>query len=296
MRTIFSIFFLAAWVLAHYGCGGTPGASTQAGNPQAGKVEPINVVVVLDLSNRLVKTPGQADKDQAIIQSALKIFDERQKRQAYITSNDLLRLVVAPQPDVPTSANDSMRIDMGEKRAKVGNKSLMGLPKFKAERERFERSLSRLYEQALAQPFTGADLYTFFCTELPRNFADPNRKTKVLVLTDGYLEFDRAYLSRRPDCTYMRELDKMRREKDNWKGRFDKKKLGLCPCPAQQFSNTEVLFLETAPLFKGASVYEFPIIEHYWTTWFDSMALPASIEPYDAMVSGIEDKIRTFLQ
>ena len=260
MRNIFGIFLLA--IVALSGCGDAASGDGN-GKSQPSGLEPLNVVLVLDLSNRLVRMPGQADKDQVIIRSVLDIFADRQRRQAYITSNDLLRLVVAPQPDVPTSTNDSLRVDMKEKQVKIGKATLMGLPKFKAERARFERALSRLYEQALANPFTGADLYTFFCTELPRNFADPSRKTKVLVLTDGYLEFDRQYLSRRPDCTYMRELDKMRAEREKWKSRFDRKKLALCPCSGQQFSNTEVLFLETAPLYKGASVFEFPMIEQY---------------------------------
>lgn len=292
MRAIYLFLLGSALALALTACSGGVVEET---NQDAG-LEPLNVVVVLDLSNRLVKTPGQADKDRAIIQSVLNIFGERQKRQAYITSNDILRLVVAPQPDVPTSTNDSLRIDMETKRGKIGNKTLIGLPKFKAERERFERALAELYREALANPFTGADLYTFFCTELPRNFADPGRKTKVLVLTDGYLEFDRPYLSRRPDCSYMRELDKMRADKEKWKARFDRKKLALCPCSGARFPDTEVLFLETAPLFKGTSVYEFPMIEHYWKTWFDSMALPASIEPHDAMAANIEAKIREFLK
>lgn len=293
MRNIFGIFLLA--IVALSGCGDSASGNGK-GESQPSGLEPLNVVLVLDLSNRLVRMPGQTDKDQVIIRSVLDIFADRQRRQAYITSNDLLRLVVAPQPDVPTSTNDSLRVDMKEKQVKIGKATLMGLPKFKAERARFERALSRLYEQALTNPFTGADLYTFFCTELPRNFADPNRKTKVLVLTDGYLEFDRQYLSRRPDCTYMRELDKMRAEREKWKSRFDRKKLALCPCSGQQFSNTEVLFLETAPLYKGASVFEFPMIEHYWKNWFDSMALPASIEPHDAMTANIEAKIRDFLK
>ena len=293
MRNIFGIFLLA--IVALSGCGDAASGDGN-GKSQPSGLEPLNVVLVLDLSNRLVRMPGQADKDQVIIRSVLDIFADRQRRQAYITSNDLLRLVVAPQPDVPTSTNDSLRVDMKEKQVKIGKATLMGLPKFKAERARFERALSRLYEQALANPFTGADLYTFFCTELPRNFSDPNRKTKVLVLTDGYLEFDRPYLTRRPKCTYMRELDKMRREKEKWKDRFDRKELALCPCTGQHFDNTEVLFLETAPLYKGSSVYEFPMIEHYWKTWFDTMGLPATIEPHEAMVAGIEDKIRAFLR
>lgn len=294
MRTFFFPALLVAGGLFLAACS-TGSASEEGGAPE-GRPEPLNVVVVLDLSNRLVKTPRQADKDQAIIQSVLNIFAERQKRQAYITSDDILRLTAAPQPDVETSTNDSLRIDMSVKKASIGNTSLIGLPKFKAERERFEGALAKLYRQALAAPFTGADFYTFFCTELPRNFSDPNRKTKVLVLTDGYLEFDRPYLTRRPKCTYMRELDKMRREKEKWKDRFDRKELALCPCTGQHFDNTEVLFLETAPLYKGSSVYEFPMIEHYWKTWFDTMGLPATIEPHEAMVAGIEDKIRAFLR
>lgn len=292
MRAISFFLLGSALALALTACG----AGVVEETNQSAGLEPLNVVVVLDLSNRLVKTPGQADKDQAIIQSVVNIFAERQKRQAYLTSSDILRLVVAPQPDVPTATNDSLRIDMETKKGKIGNQTLIGLPKFKAERERFERALGQLYQQALADPFTGADLYTFFCTELPRNFLAQGRKTKVLVLTDGYLEFDKKYLAQRPACTYMRDLDKMRREKNRWKDRFEKKNLALCPCSTARFPDTEALFLETAPLFKGASVYEFPMIEHYWKTWFDSMALPASIEPHDAMATNIEDKIRQFLQ
>lgn len=298
MKRAILILAIACDVLALFSsCGG--GESTGTGGKVEGqlKSEPLNIVLALDLSNRLAKTPGQAEKDQEIIQSILEVFEERQKRQAYIGSSDMLRVVVAPQPNVGTRTNDSLRIDLKIKKKKTADgKTLVGWPKYKQERETFNRAVKQLYEQALQDPFTGADLYTFFCTELPENFTAAQAKTKVIVLTDGYLEFDRKYLSSRPACSYMRELDKMRAEKQQWQKRFEKKKLALCPCQNQAFENTEVLMLETAPLFKGASVYEFPIIRHYWETWFDTMNLPAEVEPHDDMVAGIKSKVKAFLQ
>ena len=277
-------------MIALSACGGGTGQNVI---PQ---LDPLNIVLVLDLSNRLVKTPGQADKDQEIINAVLDVFEERQKRQAYITSKDILRIVIAPQPEVPTSTNDRLRIDMDfSKKNGQGTGEGIGRPKFVKNRGIFEKEVEAIYRQALANPFTGADLYTFFCTELLANFTDPGAPSKVIVLTDGYLEFDRQYLSKRPECTYMRELDKMRAEKDRWKARFDRKKLALCPCTGGNYNGVEVMLLETAPLFKGTSVYEFPMIQHYWKTWFDSMGIDANIEPHDNQVAGIKDKIKAFL-
>lgn len=289
---------IACCVLALFSsCGEEVSTETEDKAAGKSKLEPLNIVLVLDLSNRLVKTPGQGEKDQEVIQSILEIFEERQKRQAFITSKDLFQVVVAPQPNVPTATNDSLRIDMRNKKKKgSGGKALIGWPKYQQERETFKRAVKQIYEQALQEPFTGADIYTFFCTELPKNFTVAEAKTKVIVLTDGYLEFDRQYLSSRPACTYMQELDKMRAEKDRWEQRFKRKELALCPCQGQAFQHTEVLMLETAPLFKGTSVYEFPMIEHYWKTWFDAMGLPAEIEPHDNMVAGIKGKVKAFLQ
>ncbi len=291
MRTVLLISTLLLLGMAILpSCG--DGARQQA----ATSMEPINVVIVLDLSNRLVKTPGQAEKDKQAINAFLELFEAKQKRQAYIGSNDQLRIVIAPQPDVPTSTNDSLRIDMNDMKRPNRNMPSIGRPRFVKERERFSRNVDRIYREALQNPFTGADLYTFFCTELRSNFGVTEGKTKVIVLTDGYLQFDRQYLAGRPECTYMRRLDRMREEKDDWKAYFESRELALCPCQNANFSGMEVMMLETAPLFKGSSVYEFPMIEHYWMTWFNAMGVPAQIEPHDNMVSGIRDKAKAFLE
>lgn len=254
-------------------------------------VKAVNVILVVDLSDRLAETPGQAEKDKQAIHALLEEFQLRAKKAAYIGSKDELRLVVAPQPEVPTSTNDKLSIVM---QAPIGTTPI-GYPRFKNLRAQFENELDELYQEAVRSPFNGADLYTFFCTELRTKYMKPNFENRVIVLTDGYLLFEKQYAAKRQQGTFMTELQNMRNEKAKWKERFERKNLALRPCDNTQFSHTKVMLLETAPLFKGISVYEFDIIEHYWKTWFDAMGLPAQIEPHHAMIGSIREKIKEFI-
>lgn len=276
-------------------CGNDNGSNTAPIQDAIHQFAPLNLIVVLDLSNRLVSTSGQVDKDQQILDAILKLFEKRQKRQAYIASNDQLKILVAKQPDVPLYASDSLLINMAEKKSKIDGKTMMGYPKYKYESDRLNHALRNLYRSAMNQSFTGADLYSMFCTELPQSFLESGAENRIVVLTDGYLLFDREYQYSRPKCTYMRELDKMRREKEDWKARFEERKLALCPCEPKPDNEMEVLMLETAPLHQGTSVFEFQIVEHYWQTWFQSMGIEATLIPHNGMVSTISTRVEQFI-
>jgi hypothetical protein len=123
----------------------------------------------------------------------------------------------------------------------------------------------------------------------------PYVKNKIIILTDGYLTFDREFLSRRPECSYMRNLDQLRQAKEKWQAVYIKNQLAMCACD-KNFEKTEVMLLETAPLNKGTSVFEFPIVEKYWKDWFDSMGIRASAYPHEDQVSNIGMKIKAFLE
>lgn len=273
-----------------------PGNSDATGNSDSGD-EQLNVIVLLDLSNRLINTAGQIDKDKAIIREILAAFERRLKGQAYITSSDKLSVLVAPQPNVPTGSNDDLAIDMAVLNTpNYGDKSAtLGLPAFKKAKARFEAAMEGLYAEASSNPHTGADIYTFFCNDFKANFLKENAVNKVIILSDGYLLFDKAYLSQRPKCSYMRELDRLRKAKDEWLSVFERKKLELCPCSSQSFPNTEVIMLETAPMLRAQSVFEFNIIEHYWKSWFQKMQVPVQVYPHDDLVSNIGGKVGAFL-
>lgn len=294
MKTIRFVLFTIAALIS---CGYTHDSNSGSGQVESkAKLEAVNIVVLLDLSDRIITTAGQADKDRSIIKSILDKFEERQRRQIYITSNDRLRLLVAAQPGVNVSSNDDLVIDMVELRRRKEGQAV-GKEAFDAARKKFNSALSNLYEKALKSPHTGADIYTFFCSDYPVSImsTDPKIKNKLIVLTDGYLTFDPVHLSKRPKCSYMRNLTQLRAAKQEWESYFQKNNLALCPCD-RKFKNTEVLLLETAPLNKGASVYEYDIVAHYWKKWFDAMALAAQIFPHDGQVSNISNKVKTFLE
>lgn len=252
---------------------------------------PQNIVIVLDLSNRL-KAKGQADKDKAIIKGILNVFEKRQKRQGFITSKDKIQIIIAPQPDVPAVTNDKLAIKMGKSPQR--NQKFVTYPEFAAKRQAFLDELNKVYKDAQQSAYTGADLYTFFCTTLPTQAADEKMANKVIVLTDGYLQFDKKYELKRSKCTYMRELEEMRKAKENWRKRFEERKLGLCACPAS-IRKTEVLLLETAPKNKGINPYEFYMIQHYWTNWFGRMGVDSNIYMQNDKIDDITEVVGNFL-
>ncbi len=284
MRTNSCIWLILAGLATAMSCG------EPAPPKEITSIEPQEIIVVLDLSDRILEN-GQIEKDIAIIESILTIFEQNQKKQAFITSKDVLQVVIAKEPGVDIIANDQLRIDMNKK-TDPQMASTPGLALFKARKSAFRSSLEELYRQAQKKPNPGADIYSFFCTELPIKYMQ--EKTKVIVLTDGYLLFDSPYLKGRPRGSYMRELESLRNKQADWKAYFEKRRLELTPCD-RELDNVEVLMLETAPKNQGASVYEFDFIEHYWLTWFEAMGVQANIYPHEQKTGVIEDKVRAFL-
>jgi len=284
MKLIQSLL-LVSWLLA------PPLLEAQTSN-EKGEL-PLNIIIVLDLSDRLVKTQGQAEKDKVILRGILEDFEKFAKLKAFLTSKNRISVLVAAQPDVGAYPVDSMRIDMT---TRLGTDKEVGFPLFKKRKEAFLRALNKLYAEALSSPFTGADIYTFLCTDYPQSYMLNGYRNKVIILTDGYLTFDAKYSAQRPKGTYMRELKAMREAKDKWREYFDKNNLKLTPCGSKNYVRTELMLIETAPLNKGTSVYEYDIVKHYWKTWLDASGLRnASIEKHDALTDNIKEKITRFL-
>lgn len=255
-----------------------------------------NVIVLLDLSDRITLA-GQLDKDQEIIKAVLDVFQDNQRKFGFINSKDRLRVAIAPEPGVTAIANDRLIIDMSTtvKGKKVTQSK--GKPAFDEMREEFEAELSDLYTKASENLNTGADIYTWFCTNLPVSYlTNSNEATKVIVLTDGYLYFNKVFEKKKPKGSYMREKEvAAQRKSEDPEGYYKKKKLALKAC-SRDLENIEVLFLEIAPKFQGESVNEFDIVSHYWSEWFSAMNVKAEIYPQNHQVSNIKGYIKSFLK
>ncbi len=283
------LLLLAAVSFLFWTCVDPPGKNGTKSKP------PVRVILLLDLSDRiLMEGYDQINKDQEIIKGIMEVFTQEQKKFAFLATKDVIEVVVAPESGVIAGVNDKLRIDMQTRptNAKPGQ---VGLPGFNKKKEVFFEELANLYDQASTQANPGADIYTFFCSNLQAQYLHPGTKTKVIVVTDGYLLFDREVLKKRPAGTYMKDLDKMNAKGDKWKEHFINKNLALKPCPSD-ISAAEVLMLEVAPKGQGVSVHGYEIVEHYWKTWFEAMGVKATVYPHQPKIANIKGAVGAFLR
>lgn len=290
MKRLLLLFGISTLFLT---CGGSSGeGNSERKTPQK---PPLYVILLLDLSDRiLMEGFDQINKDQEIIKGIMDVFSQAQRKFAFLATKDVIEVVVAPESGVITGVNDKLRIDMRPKSANI-KPGEVGLPGFNKKKAVFYEELANLYDQASTQANPGADIYTFFCSNLPAQYLHPGTKTKVIVITDGYLLFDREVLKKRPAGTYMSRFKEMNAKGANWKKYFEDKKLALKPC-SSEISSVEVLMLEVAPKNQGTSVYEYQIVEHYWKTWFDAMGVKATVYPHQQKIANIKEAVGVFLK
>jgi hypothetical protein len=288
MRQLFFIVFSTLF----FGCGGC-GSETPPIEPQAPR-EYNNVTILLDFSNRVLNE-NQAQKDKQIINLILSLFKDRQKLKFRYRSIERLKVAIAYQQNANNNMfdlGDKLSIDMRGKTA----------PKFREIQALFSTSVDELYQNTNSKSsMTGADIWTFFRDNTNVFQMASNEKmlikNKVIILTDGYLQFDKSIYNKRSTGTQMR-YDDMRklRKSSNWESRYKTKNYALTPHDKSLYDNLSVLMLEVDPKNPAQSTNEFQIVKHYWKDWFSKMEIPCEVLKTVDNVSNIEGEIKRFLE
>jgi hypothetical protein len=234
---------------------------------------PCEIVILVDLSDRIspIKHPGQANKDITVINNLLAVFEDMVQRQMYLMSKDSIRIEIAPQQSeyaqaAPTLVGD-LRIDMRQINDYAANKAV-GKPGFDQAMGKFKARLNQLYDMAQKNArFEGADIWAYFRDRYDYNESDGGRKI-VIILTDGYIDFDQKLLAKRPVLgnmtSYMR-VEYFRNNKD-WERLFEAEHHGLMPIE-RDFKGLEAYIIEVA----YRSLADKPIVAKYWLDWLSSM-------------------------
>lgn len=236
------------------------------GDTKPKKVEKpsLNIMILLDLSDRLIKQDGQASRDKDLIQyicSKMPIIIR--EGNGMKRSKEVLNIQIADQDNIPYSSksySDSLYFKMS-KDVKGGFPAVR-----KIMEEKFPRNLDRLYESAKfsndADDYSGANISRYFINDLKDDIKSDSMSINVLfIFTDGYV-----VVGERADA--------------------------MLPLHSQ-FPELKVMVLETAPRNQD---YESERLQETWDSWFKQMGVQGYIfKSNRPHLDAIKDDISKFL-
>lgn len=254
--------------------------------PPARKLKRTDVLVLADLSDRISPSyhPEQIRRDTAIIRMIAEEFGTLVARNRYLFSQDRLRILYVGGENEPWEA----RVDAGE----MNRNHRVVVRELPKELEQFSRTAAAPYLLNRTQ-YIGADLWSWFRHSAPRAFEPPDTTheniTRIIILTDGYLEF--APSIPREAGTAMR-MSALRKRAD-WSARYEP--LRLKPVE-NKLVNAKILMLELSPLRPEINTTERDILERYWTDWFQTMGADVRFYSNKDPLPSVRDAIRSFLE
>lgn len=230
----------------------------------------INYVIVLDLSDRLLE-PNQIKNDKELIWTAFREFHQRIKSELIyvLATNSSFKVVI------PTSRN------LGINSAEKMNELSITLNDLRTNKNRiieFEQKLPSkihaLYREVMSgkkskKEFHGTDIWEFFSYRLKYNLV-PNADNRVLVITDGYFDFEtEGHVQKQGNLYSSTSFLKTIRSKDLQaiEKLFTSKKIGLIPFQTNGIS-FQVGVVEIQSKFPD-NLKEIEILTQTWKYWLN---------------------------
>lgn len=227
---------------------------------------PINISIMLDLSDRLI-TAGpnddmpQTEKDTTIIGYVRQWFVNRQVQKKFM-SGDMMHVFCYPNPKNPniSQLQDSLSVDLtlvpGKKLAAINRnkQTLIAMPGV------WNRSVEAIYSSAKetgpANRWPGSDVWGFFDRSVTSQCVKQGYRNVLIIMTDGYL-WHKTSWTQTANGVYTGILSKTI---DQQKAITEIK---------NDLSNLEVLFLEINP----KKPTDFGKIKKLLTNWCKGMGI-----------------------
>jgi hypothetical protein len=239
---------MAALVFA--GCGGKQDV------PRTVVAKPaLNIILVADLSDRV--DAKQIERDSSIIASAVDAMVSHARLVGFPFAKDRIRFQAVRTNQVSNDVVIDLRALNQRPTESGGRKPLWQI--LPDEKERFLKACMDSYHEGAETQ--GADIWGFFKDRFEPLVEGPPYVNKVILLTDGYLNFDTAIQQHRPKNTQMR-MAELRRTQD-WQARFAEFALvGV----GKKFE-ADIMVLEVAPRDPVRQPQETEMLERYWREW-----------------------------
>ena len=265
--SVWTVVF-AAMVFSIIGCTGCKAP------PDPPPPKPINIVVILDTSDRVAedKQPGQVEKDIEVCQTIVNYYHEHCRRKLFFVRNRLT-FIVPNQPGLaPPPSDITKKLRIWPTRQDLGK----GLKWFEAKREEVLSSIEQLYSAIKTQnQFTGSDIWNWFRLHAD-GYLKKGMRNYIICVSDGYLDFDKSIQENRPrignKTSYMpySVIAELSADPD-WRKVYDTEGHGLLEV-GQDFAGYDAKFLMVEMVLRDMRD-NVEIIEHYWRSWLSSMGV-----------------------
>jgi hypothetical protein len=234
--------------------------------------KPSNYTVVLDLSDRIL-LPEQLDKDLYLIEKYFKVFEENSRRNLVLTSKNRFSVKIIPQKNSPLNAShyeDLLQIYLDETEVKDKNKTLLALSKS------LPKVLQKLKREALygktTKDYFGVDIWAY----LHDNGLGLSKKgydNSVLVLTDGYFDFESQthVIHNKNRYTSTQFLNRL--TINDWKNEAETKQIGLLPVTLDKGTKWIVAGISGK---KTNDILQTEKITYFWSKWLTESGVATS--------------------
>lgn len=238
-------------------------ASSTDENLNLTKREPINYTIILDLSDRVLNE-NQLLYDIEQIKTMFNKFKQTAKQNLIITSKDRFIVKIIPQKNSPLDVNyfeNVLQLRFDQISIKDKNNRLNQLE------SELPGILKRLESEALYgkknSDYSGVDMWLFL-KENQENLAFPGYKNTIVIMTDGYLDFESyAHVMKKGNrFTSTSFINKL--NSDSWKDDANAKDYGILPVSIKCNATWVISGLKSK---KPNDLMQLSKLKYFWTKW-----------------------------
>ncbi len=249
---------------------------------------PTNYVVLLDLSDRLIQNKDQVDIDTNAIISVIEKFEENVRTSLVIKSMDKFAIRIIPQENSPLEGGqfeDELCLDLSKYSAA---EKLKMLKQFKAE---IPQRIKQLYQKAIlgnkSNNYNGVDIWKYFNEQINSDL-DSNYDNKVLILTDGYFDFEDENYGLRNNSMATTTAPLLKKMKGvGWRSVAEKEQPGIIPVELNVSAKWVVCGIQ--PKSGCKDILEAEKLSFLWENWLKNSG---TIQSPSLIVNTSGEKVR----